>query len=421
MPLPTRLLTAGALATVVALAPATAYAQTGSTPHQAGQYAAGYLARTIAANGGHLDNPASFGGGVDYASTANAVLSLVANGVGADAAKQAAAYLAAHVDTYAKDSKGKDKPGALGVLILVAHATGADPHAFGGTDLVTRLQATEGAFTPPGGSSPTAGLFGAQDPTYDGAYRQGLAVLALTAAGVAPDSAALQWLTGQQCADGGWSAYRADTTKPCAASGEDSNSTALAMQALKASHAAAATDPIGYLHGIQAADGGFPYMPGSGSDANSTGLVVQALLASGQEPSTWVKTGGTPWSALTHLQLGCSWAVGTRGALDYQAEKPLKPNDNATAQAAMALAGAPLPVAAATLSAAVPTLSCPATPAPAATTAATPAATSAPSTTVSAGKTLAVTGSNDGALAVLGGALLLVGGALVTVGRRKRA
>lgn len=422
----TRLLAVGAATAVVALAPATAYAATGSTPTEAGQYAAGQLARTLRATGGHLDYPAAYGGGTDWDGTVSAVLALVGNGVGADATSLASTYLGGHVDSYVKDSKGRDKPGALAGLVLVAHATGTDPHAFGGTDLVARLQATEGAYTEPGASSPTPGLFGAQDPTYDGAYRQSAAMLALVAAGVTPDSAAVGWLAGQQCADGGWTPFRASGSAACAPANEDSNSTAMATMGLNAVHATAAKDPLAKLRAVQEPDGGFGFMAGSGTDANSTALVVEALLARGVDPSSWVKPGGTPWSALTHLQLTCSAPVAARGALDYQAEKTLQPNENATAQAALALAGGFPPVAPRAQSTVEPTMSCPAA-APARPRTVTPAAATAPTaarpTTTVAGNTatLAVTGAPTGTLAAVGGALLVVGAALVRSGRRRRA
>ena len=47
------------------------------------------------------------------------------------------------------------------------------PTSFGGTNLVARLLATQRT------TGTDAGLFGAQDPTFDGAYRQGLALAAL--------------------------------------------------------------------------------------------------------------------------------------------------------------------------------------------------------------------------------------------------
>ena len=103
-----------------------------------------------------------------WRATANVVLALASAGVDPSGAHHALAYLAAHVNDYVKVD-GSDGPGQLALLILDAHALRASPTSFGGTNLVTRLLATERK------SGADKGLFGAQDPTYDGAYRQGLA------------------------------------------------------------------------------------------------------------------------------------------------------------------------------------------------------------------------------------------------------
>ena len=69
---------------------------------------------------------------------------------------------------------------------------------------MARLLATERQ------SGVDAGLFGTQDPTFDGAFRQGLSLAALAAAGITTGSqvsAAVAWLTHQQCPDGGWTSY----------------------------------------------------------------------------------------------------------------------------------------------------------------------------------------------------------------------
>src|SRR5439155_7643547 len=87
--------------------------------------------------------PSEFGNGNDYTSTANAVLSLVAGGVGANEVTAALDGLAANVNAYVKDTNGVDRPAALASLILAAHAGDRDPRAFGGTNLVNRLLATE--------------------------------------------------------------------------------------------------------------------------------------------------------------------------------------------------------------------------------------------------------------------------------------
>src|SRR5262249_20091860 len=55
---------------------------------------------------------------------------------------------------------------------------------------------------------------GGQDPTFDGVYRQSLALLALAAAGTAPAPTAGTWLLTQQCADGGVRGFRARLPNP---------------------------------------------------------------------------------------------------------------------------------------------------------------------------------------------------------------
>lgn len=187
---------------------------------------------------GYIPTPTP--GQADLSDTAESVLSLAVAGVDLATARAGFAYLSRHVDAYAV-SGGTDDPGALAVLILGAHALGDNPRDVGGSDLVARLQATVTT------KGQDAGLYGAQDPTYDGAYRQGLALVALAAAGVkgTATAAARGWLTGQQCAtDGGWEAYRTDLSLACTApdpstySGPDTNSTALAIEGLAAQGAA---------------------------------------------------------------------------------------------------------------------------------------------------------------------------------------
>ncbi|MBV9369076.1 MAG: hypothetical protein JO074_04545, partial [Frankiales bacterium] len=159
------------------------------------------------------------------------------------------------------------------------------------------------------------GLFGASDPTYDGAFRQSLGILAEVTAGV-HDTAAIHWLVKQQCADGGWAPYRADLTKPCPATnlttftGEDSNSTALAIEALHAAGVSPTQDPRPFLHTLQGSDGGFSYILGSGSDPNSTAVVLQALAALGEDAtsSTWTSGGHTAIDALMASWLNCGSA-----------------------------------------------------------------------------------------------------------------
>src|ERR1700736_3673562 len=146
----------------------------------------------------------------DLTATANVVLALASAGVDLSGANGALVYLQAHVAQYVTVA-GSDGPGQLALLILDAHALGVDPRSFGGTDLVARLLATQRT------TSPDVGLFGVQDPSFDGAFRQGLSLAALAAVGLtgtAQVAAADAWLTNQQCPDGGWTSY-ITVSKPC--------------------------------------------------------------------------------------------------------------------------------------------------------------------------------------------------------------
>ena len=144
--------------------------------------------------------------------------------------------------------------------------------------------------TPPAVAAPAndAGLFGSADPTYDGVYRQSYALMGLAAAQADVPASAIDWLIGQQCADGSFMGYRPDTAVPCPPSdpanftGPDTNSTALALAALvivsngqdAESAAFAAQD---WLRQQQTSGGGFPYYPGGKPDTNSTGLALAAF------------------------------------------------------------------------------------------------------------------------------------------------
>jgi hypothetical protein len=196
-------------------------------------------------------------------------------------------------------------------------------------------------------ASPDSGLFGAQDPTYDGVFRQGLALLALDAAGARVPRQAVAWLRAQQCADGSFMAYRPNRAIPCSKpdnttySGSDTNSTALAVAALNAvDQRAAANRGAAWLRARQNLDGGWAYYPAAGvaSDANSTGLVMVALRASGLHPATVRSRGNRSGvHAVVSLQAGCTTPRGQRGGIAYQAGGGA--DDLATAQAALGLIG----------------------------------------------------------------------------------
>jgi len=198
----------GSLALLVGFVPA---GPSGAAPHAASattvaqlpaaRQAAQWVAAQFNAQGFIPTSPGS--GQADLSDSAQSVLALSAANVDLPVARAGLTYLESNVDAYVV-SGGVDGPAELALLILDAESLGVDPHSFGGTDLVTRLLATEQT------SGPDAGLFGteAQAAAYSaGGYQQGLALAALAAAGVKGPTQvgqAITWLIHEQCPDGGW-------------------------------------------------------------------------------------------------------------------------------------------------------------------------------------------------------------------------
>src|SRR5689334_18771098 len=196
----------------------------------------------------------------------------------------------------------------------------------------------------PSASAPKApsGLYGAGDPTYDGVWRQSYALLALKTAGVDPAAAADGWLTGQQCTDGGFPSYRANTAVACDPKHEDTNATGIAVQALAApgGHDAATSNAVAWLATVQDADGGWSYNPGGASDPDSVGVVIGALKAAGKDPAATAKGGKTAYDALRTFQFGCAAKAADRGAFGYPMNGKLTVNAKATADAVRGAQGA---------------------------------------------------------------------------------
>ncbi|MFF2851472.1 prenyltransferase/squalene oxidase repeat-containing protein [Streptomyces sp. NPDC058001] len=186
-----------------------------------------------------------------------------------------------------------------------------------------------------------SGLYGKADPTYDGVWRQSLALLAQDTVKVKPAAKAVDWLTGQQCADGAFAAFRADSGTACdAKTPVDTNSTAAAVQALAALGGQDATvrKSVDWLRSVQNKDGGWAYNPGGPSDANSTSVVIGALVAAGTKPADVASPDGkSPYDALLALAIPCDEKDG--GAYAYQPDKKGKLAANADATAAGIVGG----------------------------------------------------------------------------------
>ncbi len=230
-------------------------------------------------------------------------------------------YLAAHMEELTANAGGTAK------LILAVECAGADPHSFAQTDLPALLQKSY---------DPASGRYGTD------LAGQALSILVLVTMRQPVPEAAVAWLKNNQTPEGGWS-WDGGT----AAGTADTNSTALALQALAAVNVStsdkAIASALAYLHVEQNEDGGFPYAKpseyGSPTDANSTANVVQGLLAVGQDPAgkEWTVNGKNALDVLVSLQL-------PSGALQWQSAIPDE-NALATYQAVPALLGKPFPLA----------------------------------------------------------------------------
>jgi hypothetical protein len=265
--------------------------------------------------GGQQQADGSFAG-FGVGDTADAIVAYAA----AEQAIPAAAleFLAGQAGSF-----GSSGAGASAKLILAAVAGGADPRNFGGVDMVAQLA---------GFLNLDSGLWGSD------IYGHSLAMLAVKAVEAEIPAPAFRALLAAQLPDGGWS-YDGS-----AATGSDTNTTAIAMMALSGRPSAgdALTRARAYLRTQQNSDGGFPYSQtsayGNATDANSTAVVLQAILALGEDPSgpDWTQAGGKPLTALAALQ-------NSSGALRYS-NAMVDDNALATYQAVPALLMKSLPV-----------------------------------------------------------------------------
>ncbi|MFE3030798.1 prenyltransferase/squalene oxidase repeat-containing protein [Streptomyces canus] len=203
-----------------------------------------------------------------------------------------------------------------------------------------------GAATPAVAASPSpspslpSGLYGSSDPTYDGVWRQSLALIALYRVHDQIPAESVDWLAGQQCTNGAFPAFRANPAKACDAKlMVDTNSTAVAAQALSVAggHGGAVTKAVGWLKSVQNKDGGWGFAPGGASDANSTSVVIGALITQHTRVSTIRNGTKSPYDALLKLSLPCA----DGGAFAYQPDKKgkLRANADATAAAVVAARG----------------------------------------------------------------------------------
>ncbi len=313
---------------------------------------ANYLVRQLV-DGNHLVT--SFGG-VDYDDqglTADAAFALLATGGHDSTVAAIVAYLEDQVDAYADTSGAFGGPysGSLAKLALVAESTGADPHAFGGADLLRLLRSHVCTAATVDGACTAAGDFVS---AFSG-VSQALGVLALQASPVAADhltatSPPVLRLHQLQCADGGFSST---LIAPGGACTSEVDTTGYAVQALAA---VPDTDPwLGkaqlYLQQQQRESGLYPGAAGDNSNSTAFGAqalqtLVRALVAATVDPP-----GPKPVTPIVALQaalrglVGLSVDGGGFGLTDDASADP-RASTQAVAAAAqrslLALSGAPI-------------------------------------------------------------------------------
>jgi prenyltransferase beta subunit len=236
------------------------------------QAAAQYLTAQLV-DGTHYD-PSGFG--PDFGVTIDGALALAATGVADTELAAITDWVAANQGAYTFIGAGPGlepyiSGGEIAKVALLAQATGNDPRNFGGVDLLGELATLICADTQPIRQSACDGA-----GNYAGAtstFKQALGVIAQLRAG--DDAAApIAHLSSLQNADGGW-----PSLIPSAGGLSEVDSTAMAAMALDLAAgpdaAAAVEQALEWIAGSQQANGSFP--GASGDSTNTTGLAIQAL------------------------------------------------------------------------------------------------------------------------------------------------
>ena len=226
----------------------------------------------------------------DLALSADVGFALEAVGGHDDTVAQIVAAVAprAHDEWYTSTYDGVTTlyAGSLAKAAAFAQATGADPTAFGGQDLITTLEGTVA------GPGPTAGRFQDENNDYGdtNTFGQAYAAEALDAAGSTSAASVTAFLLEQQCS-GGWfrlnfadrgAAAQSCDGGPAADSEPDTDATAIALTALVSMHDDALVPAIQraeqWLLDTQHANGSWGGGPTTEvANANSTGLAGAVL------------------------------------------------------------------------------------------------------------------------------------------------
>lgn len=305
---------------------------------------------------------------------------------------------------------------------LLAEVMGADPHGFGGHDLVAALAATvcTQVSVGPDTSCPAVGTY-RYSPSV---FAQGLGIIAALRAGSGA-AAPVAYLEGHQHPDGSWPSLIPDSADA------DVDSTAMAVMALSLVSgpraASAVARGLAWVATRQASDGGF--VGAAGDSTNSAALAAQALhlapaayqtqlvhvrafLARQQNPDGGfiVAVGGPATSDLRASTQAVGGAVGTSFAVLVALARPPSTTPSPSPSPSVTVSGSVSASASATGGSAT----------------ATPRGSVDPSASVSAAAlaaagNLPATGAPLGWSVSAGAVLVLAGLALLVAGRRPAA
>ncbi|CAI9418622.1 hypothetical protein [Nocardioides sp. T2.26MG-1] len=243
--------------------------------------------------------------GLQYGLGIDIALGLHAVGGQADAVTRIRDAVEAGVDDYIAYSYVDDQNvthtgevgGATAKVLVLSQRIGGDENAFGGVDLVKRM---ESLVADSGRVISTAD--GAPDDSYDNSYIQALAVEGLRGTGSAAYADVVDYLLDQQCADGYFRGEipAAPGAQSCAGDAPDTDSTAQAVLALAADQGTpgvqeALAKAEAWLLEAQRPNGSFGGGPTTEApNADSTGLAGWALGTLGEtdaaaDAAAWVR------------------------------------------------------------------------------------------------------------------------------------
>ncbi|MEE4546164.1 prenyltransferase/squalene oxidase repeat-containing protein [Streptomyces sp. V4-01] len=228
------------------------------------------------------------GSATDYAATANTAVALAAAGGPAATVRAIDAYLTAHARDYLLPDPTVDvpAPAAAANLALLTEILGGDPTATAGRNLLADL--TDHVCDAAGslGNCTAAGdFYGVFSPD-----TQARALLALARGGATVPQAAIDRLTGMQCADGGFSGSMLAAGEKCASDPATTADAVLALHRLSGD-AASGTGPYAaalataqtYLLKQQSDDGGHVAHDGApAGDTATTAAAAEALSVLGR-------------------------------------------------------------------------------------------------------------------------------------------